>query len=186
MTHLEMKKKALALIEELSPNNQMLTEDPDISAKYIYVANQIMYELMRIKKMPKYIETDVDEGDTIDFERLSMLCGYDVYQIISVSGAKHERKAEGTVIKFLEGGTAEIECYVYPTLITEENEATYIFELSPDLLEVMPYGIAADILKSDVSAEYGSIYATRYENMLQRLDPRWSMLSITIEGGVSI
>jgi hypothetical protein len=50
----------------------------------------------------------------------------------------------------------------------------------------MPYGIAADLLKSDISSEYGSIYATRYETMLQRLDPRHQMPSISIEGGVSI
>jgi hypothetical protein len=50
----------------------------------------------------------------------------------------------------------------------------------------MPYGIAADLLKSDVSTEYGSIYATRYESMLQRLDPRYQMNSIYIEGGVTV
>ena len=50
----------------------------------------------------------------------------------------------------------------------------------------MPYGIAADLLKSDVSAEYGNIYAVRYENMKQLLDPRYNMPSITFEGGVLI
>jgi hypothetical protein len=50
----------------------------------------------------------------------------------------------------------------------------------------MPYGVAADLLKSDVSAEYGAIYATRYKEMLQMLDPRYQMNSITIEGGVFV
>ena len=50
----------------------------------------------------------------------------------------------------------------------------------------MPYGIAADLLKSDVSAEYGNIYATRYESMKQMLDPRYTMPMVTIEGGVSV
>ena len=48
----------------------------------------------------------------------------------------------------------------------------------------MVYGVAADLLKSDVSAEYGRIYSERYEQMLQRLDPRYTMNSIYIEGGV--
>ena len=48
MTHLEMKKKVLALIEELNPDSAYLTDDPDISAKYNYVANQIMFELARM------------------------------------------------------------------------------------------------------------------------------------------
>ncbi len=186
MTHLEMKKKVLSLIEELNPTSALLTDDPDIQAKYISVTNQIMFELVRMKKLPKYIEVEVDEEDIIDFDRLGTLLGYDVYQILSVSGVKHEYKAEGTVIKFLESGTAEIECYIYPEEIKESNEATYIYELPHDLLELMPYGIAADLLKSDVSAEYGAVYATRYESMLQRLDPRWQMTSITIEGGVNI
>jgi hypothetical protein len=50
----------------------------------------------------------------------------------------------------------------------------------------MPYGVAADLLKSDISTEYGSIYATRYETMLQRLDPRNNMTSIYFEGGVEV
>jgi hypothetical protein len=54
------------------------------------------------------------------------------------------------------------------------------------VLEIMPYGIAGDLLKSDVSAEYGSIYATRYETMLDRLDPRYQMTSVYIEGGVDV
>jgi hypothetical protein len=60
----------------------------------------------------------------------------------------------------------------------------YEFELTPDVLEVMPYGIAADLLKSDVSAEYGMQYSTRYELLLSRLDPRSHMTSIYIEGGI--
>jgi hypothetical protein len=50
----------------------------------------------------------------------------------------------------------------------------------------MPYGIAGDLLKSDVSAEYGAIYANRYEAMLQRLDPRYQIGAFTVEGGVNI
>jgi hypothetical protein len=48
----------------------------------------------------------------------------------------------------------------------------------------MPYGIAADLLKSDISAEYGSVYAQRYETLMQRLDPRYQMTTVFIEGGV--
>ena len=53
MTLSEMKKKTLALIEELDPDSEYLTEDPDIAAKLNYVTNQIMYEVARIKKIPK-------------------------------------------------------------------------------------------------------------------------------------
>ena len=33
MTLLEMKKKTLGLIEELNPQSELLTDDPDISTK---------------------------------------------------------------------------------------------------------------------------------------------------------
>ena len=50
----------------------------------------------------------------------------------------------------------------------------------------MPYGIAADLLKSDISSEYGEIYAKRYESMKQMLDPRYQIASIYIDGGAII
>jgi len=186
MTLKEMKKKVLGLIEELSPENPLLTDDPDISTKFNDVTNQILYELARLKKIPKYVPMAVTEGDLIEFADIEKECGYEVYQIKLVSGVRYEPKAEGTVLKILESGTAEIEVYVYPERITEKTNDSYEFELSADALEVMPYGIAGDLLKSDVSTEYGTIYSTRYESMLQRLDPRYQMGSIYIDGGVSI
>jgi hypothetical protein len=187
MTLLEMKKKVLGLIEEYNPNNVLLTDDPDISTKINDVINQIMFELARLKKIPKYVEMEVAAGDRITFEDIEKESGYEVYQINIVRGVNYERKAEGTVFKILESGTAEIDVYVYPERITEKTkDKAYEFELSPDVLEIMPYGVAGDLLKSDVSAEYGNIYSTRYESMLQRLDPRYQMSSVYIEGGIEV
>lgn len=186
MTHDEMKKKTLALIEELNPNNPLLTDDPDIAAKYNYVANQIMFELARQKKFPKYVEMGVNKGDLVTFENIGDAVGYEVFQLGNVGGVRYEPKANGTVLKILETGTAEIDCFVYPERITDKTKGSYVFELSADVLEIMPYGIAADLLKSDVSAEYGNIYAARYESMMSRLDPRYQMTSVYIDGGVDI
>lgn len=187
MTLLEMKKKVLGLIEELSPDSEYLTEDPDIATKHNEVINQIMFELARIKKIPKYVKLDVSAGDIIEFADIEKKCGYEIYQVSLVGGVDNTPKANGTIFKILENGTAEIDCFVYPERITEKTkDNAYEFELSPDVLEIMPYGVAADLLKSDVSTEYGAIYATRYETMLQRLDPRYQLGSITIEGGIDI
>lgn len=186
MTLNEMKKKVLALIEELNPDSEYLTDDPDISAKINEVINQIMFELARFKKIPKYVEMEVNEGDMIEFADIERECGYEIYQVGVVGGVNYSPKADGTMLKMLETGTAEVNCYVYPERITEKTKGSYEFELSPDALELMPYGIAADLLKSDVSTEYGAIYAQRYEYMIQRLDPRYQMASIVIEGGLSV
>ena len=184
MTYKEMQVKYLSLIEELNPLSDHLTDDPDIQAKQMEVVNQIMFELVRQKKIPKYLEMPVTEGQIVEFADIEKACGYEVYQISLVGGVRYVPKASGTVLKFKDSGTAEIDVFVYPERITEQNKKSYEFELTPDVLEIMPYGVAADLLKSDVSAEYGTIYATRYEQMLQRLDPRHSMGTIYIEGGV--
>lgn len=187
MNLLEMKKKVLGLIEELNPESELLTDDPDISAKINEVTNQIMFELVRMKKLPKYVELEVTKGDTIEFADIEKECGYEVYQLCNVGGVNCAIKAAGTILKVLESGVAEIDCYVYPERINEKTkDKAYEFELSADCLEIMPYGIAADLLKSDVSAEYGNVYATRYESMLARLDPRYAMTSVYIEGGVEV
>lgn len=184
MTLKEMKEKVLGMIEELNPDSALLTDDPDIATKFNDVTNQIMYELARMKKIPKYVEMEVTKGDMVEFADIENACGYEVYQIGLVSGVNFSSKANGTVLKILESGTAEIDVFVYPERITSKTKDSYEFELSADALEIMPYGIAGDLLKSDVSTEYGTIYSTRYESMLQRLDPRFQMTSIYIEGGV--
>ena len=187
MNLFEMNRKVLALIEELNPNSEYLTDDPDIAAKHREVTNQVMFELARMKKIPKYVEMEVSAGDVVDFAAIERKCGNEVYQLCKVGGVKHDLKADGTVIKMLETGTAEIECYVYPERITDKTkDKAYEFELSADVLEIMPYGVAGDLLKSDVSTDYGKIYSDRFESMLQRLDYRYHTLSVTIEGGVSI
>ena len=138
MTLLEMKKKVLGLIEELSPNHELLTEDPDIATKINDVINQIMYELIRMRKLSKYVELEVSEGDTITFEDIEKVCGYVVYQVSLISGVNYNSRANGTVFKILETGTAEIDCYVYPERITERTKGSYEFELPEDLLENRP------------------------------------------------
>ena len=186
MTLSEMKEKVLALIEELNPNSEYLTDDPDISAKLEHVITQIMFELSRFKKIPDYVEMEVEEGQLLRFEDITDETDYEVYQINLIRGVAYELKAQGTVIKILETGTAEIDYFRYPTRITEKNRAKYTFELSDDALEVMVYGVAADLLKSDISTDYGVIYEKRYKEMKSELDSRYAMVSVYIEGGVDI
>lgn len=182
----EMKKKVLGMIEELDPDSEALTDDPDIKAKINNVINQIMYELSRFKKIPDYTEIQVKKGDLLRFEDIAEESGYEVYQIDALRGVEYELKAQGTIIKAMEDGVLEVEYFRYPELIDEKTKDSYEFDLSPDALEIMPYGVAADLLKSDVSAEYGTIYANRYNEMIQRLDQRYHMGSITIEGGIDV
>ena len=63
----EMKKKVLGLIEELNPENELLTDDPDIATKINDVINQIMFEMVRFRKLPGYVEIKVKKGELINF-----------------------------------------------------------------------------------------------------------------------
>ncbi|MCQ2087694.1 MAG: hypothetical protein MJZ37_06470 [Bacilli bacterium] len=175
MTLEQMKKKVLALIEEIDTSvSTDFTNDPDIKAKMPYVINQVMYELARIKKIPahKSITVDTDVKDTYDYSDIDGT--NEIYQLSNVTGIEYELLAQGTEIKFLENGTAEIEYFKYPIRIDETTANTYTFEISADVLEIMPYGVAADLLKSDISNAYGNIYATRYEQLKQQLDIRYN------------
>ena len=186
MTLKELKRKTLVLIEEYNAKKSSLTDDIDIEAKFNDVANQNMFEICRIKKLPKYVEMEVKKGDIITLEDIEGKVGYSIYQVGLIGNIECETKASGTVFKMLESGTAEIDVFVYPEAITNETKDSYEFELTPDVMEILPYGIAADILSTDVSTGYGKIYRDIYEMKLNRLDPRYHMPSITIEGGASI
>ena len=180
-----MKKKYLSLIEELNPNSNQLTDDPDIAAKQNEVVNQIQFKLARFKKIAKYVDIPVTKGQLVTFEDIGAAVGYDVYQLGTVGGVKHEQKANGTVLKILETGTLEVDCFVYPERITDSTkDKAYEFELSQDAQEIMPYGIAADLLASDASSEYGKVYADKFREELQLLDMSNNTISIYIEGGV--
>lgn len=182
----EMKTKVLGLIEELNPNSELLTDDPDIATKINDVVNMIMFEMCRMKKLPAYVEMEVKKGDLIDFSAIEKAGKYEVYQLGTVRGVEVDCKAQGTVLKVLEDGVAEVEYFKYPEAITSKTKDSYEFELTNDVLEIMPYGIAGDLLKSDISADYGQIYSNRYMELKQMLDPRYTMGSIRICGGFEV
>lgn len=186
LTLQQMKIKVLSLIEEYDPENELLTSDPDISQKLNDVINQIMYELARIKKIPRYVELPVVTGQLLTFADLKAAVGSEIYQVNKIQGVSFEPKANNSIFKILAGGTAEIDVFIYPQRVSEDTPPDHELELSDDALEIMPYGVAADLLKSDVSTEYGSVYGTRYESMLERLDPRSSISNIYVDGGVMI
>lgn len=180
----EMNKKVLKMIEEVSEDTTKLTDDPDIDKKLNEINNQIMYELARYKKIPAYIEFDVKKDDFKSFSDLEKITGDKIYQIDIIKGVDSDIRNK--YVLFNEDGLAKIHYFRYPVRITEENKNNYEFELDEDALEIMPYGVAGDALKSDVSNNYGQIYSNRYRELLQGLDPRSTVQSATFEGGYDI
>ena len=93
MTLLELKKKVLGLIEELNPESEYLTDDPDIATKINDVINMVMFELARLKKIPKFIEIEVNDGDRLTFADIERESGYEVFQVGNISGVNYQQKA---------------------------------------------------------------------------------------------
>lgn len=180
MTLEDMKTKVYSLIEEYNEDSDDLTEDADLATKMNGVINQIQNELARIKKLEEYTTLEGTDGDMVEFKDIDN----NLYQINVVKGVNVD--LIGQRIKFNETGTAEIYYYKYPTQINNDTEDTHEFDLSIDVLEIMPYGVAADLLKSDVSSNYGQIYAQRYQEMKRELDSRNALGSVYIDGGIEV
>ena len=180
MTLEELKLKTLSMIEEYNENEDSLTEDQDIALKLNSVINQIQNELARFKKIDAYATMEVEADQEIVLEDIDK----NFYQLNIIRGVDHT--AIGNRVIFNEAGTAKIYYYKYPTQINDDTDDSFTLELSTDALEIMPYGIAADLLKSDVSNNYGQTYANRYRELLQSLDPRNAMFSVYIEGSTNI
>lgn len=178
MTLEEMKIKVYSLIEEYSEDADELTEDSDLSTKMNSVINQIQNEISRFKKIDAYKTMEVTENQEISLLDIDS----NIYQLNIIKDVDYE--LIGSTILFKEDGTARIFYYKYPKQINNDTDDSYKFELSTDALEIMPYGVAGDLLKSDVSSSYGKIYSDRYREMIQQLDSRNSLGSIYIEGGL--
>lgn len=179
MTLEEMKEKVYKLIEDYAEDEENLTEDEDYAAKINDVINQVQNEIARIKKIPENTTINVKEGQILKFTDIAS----DIYQLSTVKDVEYEINLD--TITFLEDGTARVFYYKYPKRITEDTEdEAYKFELSQDALEIIPYGVAADLLKSDVSSQYGAVYANRYREMLNQLDPRYATQEVYINGGI--
>lgn len=178
MTLEEMKNKVYSMIEEYNEDAEDLTEDEDLALKMNSVINQIQNELARHKKIPAIIELEVEEGQIMLFDEISD----DIYQLQNIKGV--DADVNLNEITFNEEGTAKIYYYKYPTQIDSDTDDDYTFELSRDVLEIMPYGVAGDILKSDVSSQYGQIYFERYRQLLQELDTKYGTMVAYIDGGI--
>ena len=181
MTLKEMKDRVFSLIEEVNPESEYLTDDIDYIEKINYVIDMINHELARIKKIAAIDTIKVKENDEINlYEEYK-----EFYKLKNISGVKYE--LFDNIAIFKEDGDAQVRYYKYPKKIDKDTDQDkYVFENSMDVLEIMPYGVAADLLKSDVSAQYGRIYEQRYKEALQMLDIRSNEGSATIVGGIYV
>ena len=179
MTLKEMKEQVYRLIEELSDDTATrLTDDPDYEKKINDCINIVQNELARIKKIPAKLTYNTEESETGNVYNFPS----DMYQIDKILGCDYRIIAKTIIFDEEYKGDVEIYYYKYPAIIAEdEDEDTYVFELDQDALEVMPFGVAGDMLKSDPSTNYGAYYSQRYNELKQLLDSRYTNGMIFID-----
>lgn len=195
MTAREMKIKTFSLIEEYYPEQSGLAEDEDVLNKINGVINSIQMELMPIRKISTYKDIEISASDDKEINIKNIID--DLYQIDKIDLDENYELIGDKYLRLPEDyeGTFRIYYYKIPELmdLTFESETardnydnSYEFELDDVLLEVMPYGIAADLLKMDMISGYGRYFYERYREMKQAIDSRSTKGIITITGGTNI
>lgn len=190
MTYGESKKQVLALIEEYAPNKDMnsFTEDEDIALRLPHLFDLAYQELAQNKKI---IATKIypEKEEKVD-KYSSYTLPSDLYQIKSIFMLDKNNK-KGNVDYYTVGknkiyindntqGQTVLEYYKFPQNINEETEDDFYLELEQDAQSVLVYKVASDILKTDPSADY-SAFATEYQRVLQMLDNRRNVPSVTLK-----
>lgn len=202
MTLKEMKIKTFSLIEEYYPDKKDLAEDSDVLNKINGVVNSIQLDLMKYRKLNASYEVEITKEDSKTINLKELLDDlYQLNKIVFDSDIEYEMPNDETIILPSDyEGTFTIYYFKYPELLeiifegTEEEQEIerleqdedYEFELDADVLEVMPYGIAADLLKMDMISNYGKYFDERYRELKNSIDPRRNSASVMISGGIDI
>lgn len=176
----ELKQRTYKLIEEYTNTAPDYTSDPDYSTKFNTVANVILNELNTYVKKAVIETMTVHAGDEIQLdEELDRF-----FLLKRITGVKYS--IIDRFVTFEEDGEAKIYYYQYPVQIKEDSDNDTKIDLEPQAIECMIWGIASDILKMDVSNQYGAMFSQRYAELKGALDNRINQGTIHIEGGIDV
>lgn len=193
MTLKEMKQKTFSLIEEYYPELSKMAEDEDVLNKINGVVNAIQLELMPYRKISANTTIEVAEDDDKVINLKDFIEDlYQVNKLVFDEDVEYDFIDEYN-LRLPDDYEGEFTIYYYkiPELVelnpTAENyDNTYEFELDDVLLEVMPYGIASDLLKMDMISNYGQYFYARYRDLKNTIDTRSSKGFIYSTGGIDI
>ncbi len=186
MTYGESKKQILALIEEYSPTNPILTDDEDIATRLPHLFDLAYQEIALNKKIvatKTYQEKEEKEDKFTSYSLPS-----DLYQIKNVFAIDSNNKkiiaeyytvGNKIYINDKTEGQTVLEYYKYPQTINENTKDNFYLEIDRDAQMVIAYKVANDILKTDPSADY-TAFATEYQRILQNLDTRKNVPSVNL------
>lgn len=197
MTLKEMKIKVFSLIEEYYPEKTNLAEDEDVLNKINGVINQIQMDLMKYRKISANTTIEVGESDDkiINIKDYISDC-YQINRFYFKNDIDYEMPDDDTLILPSDfTGEFTIYYYKYPELTElifkddnarQKHDIIYEFELDDVLLEIMPYGVAADLLKLDMISNYGRDFYNRYMELKNNIDTRKNTGVFRVVGGLDV
>lgn len=201
MTAKEMKIKTFSLIEEYYPERAELADDQDVIYKINGVINSIMLDLMKYRKIPAKYSCELKENNT----SLALSSIPDFYQLNTIPDIEYNVVGNIEIIFNTEDlelpKEITIYYYKYPSLmdltfeatstqtkeeVSAEYDESFEIELDLDLQEIMPYGIASDLLKNDMISGYGRYFYERYTELKGLIDSRKTQGMAMISGGIDL
>lgn len=201
MTAKEIKIKTFSLIEEYYPERTELADDQDVIYKINGVINSIMLDLMKYRKIPAKYSYELKEDNT----SLALSSIPDFYQLNTIPDIEYNVVGNIEIIFNTEDlelpKEITIYYYKYPSLmdltfeatstqtkeeVSAEYDESFEIELDLDLQEIMPYGIASDLLKNDMISGYGRYFYERYTELKGLIDSRKTQGMAIITGGIDL
>lgn len=186
MTYLENKKMFYSLIDEYNPNNEYFTDDDDAKTKCANLYNGRYFDLASQKFNKKTKSYDIEEGRGFTSFKLPsgnyirVLGGRNEYN--EVIPMEYRIEGENIVISNKTKGKMLVEYIPYPTAITDETDDDFELEIDDELASILPYGVAADLLKTDPGEDW-TAFEKEYERRLAKIVSTRTTMSVNITEG---
>lgn len=178
MTLGQAKAAVMMLIDQYTPDSPP-TDDEETLCKLNCLVELAQIQLCQIKKKQRRCMLLESQGE-IDPETgmLSFALPADFYQLKRVTFAETGQEAwaeiyENALTTQAGHGAMVLQYYAYPAEIDDDTPDDTLLDLDRDTAQVLPYAVAADLLKADPSADYASFEA-KYMGLLANLDARSS------------
>lgn len=162
MTYLENKKIFFSLIDEYAPNTQFFTEDIDARTKCANLYDPRYFELASYRFNKKIKEYEIAEEGR-GYEQFKLPKGTNIKNL----GGRNEynepismeSRIEGEYILISKGtkGKLLLEYNPFPTAITDDTDDDFELEIDDELASILPYGVVADLFKTDPRRRLDSI-----------------------------
>ena len=188
MTYGDNKKIFYSLIDEYTPNNQFFTEDEDARIKAANLYNPRYVELASLrfnKKVKEYEITEEGRG----YEQFKLPRGTNIKNL----GGRNEYNEPISMESRIEGeniliskaakGKLLLEYNPYPTAITDNTDDEFELEIDDELASLLPYGVAADLLKTDPGEDW-TAFQREWDRRLNNIKATRTAMSANVTEGV--